>query len=65
VWRVAVGHDRAVVWTAGVDGQVQAINALDLDRACEIAAGSFDRRQRERYVGGERLRACPPTPRRG
>ena len=65
VWRVAVGHDRPVVWTAGVDGQVQSINVLDLNRACEIAARSFDRRQRERYVGGERLRACPSTPRRG
>jgi hypothetical protein len=38
---------------------------VELARACDTAARSFDRRQRERYVGGERLRACPPTPRRG
>ena len=41
-----------------VDGQVQSINLLDLDRACDLAAESFDRRQRERFIGGERLRAC-------
>lgn len=64
VWRVAVGHDRPVVWTAGVDGQVHSSNVLDLDRACEIAAASFDRRQRDRYVGGERLRACASTRRK-
>ncbi|MGZ8765440.1 MAG: WD40 repeat domain-containing protein, partial [Acidimicrobiia bacterium] len=58
VWRVAVGHDRPIVWTAGVDGQVHSINVLDLDRACDLAASSFDRRQRERFVGGEQLQAC-------
>ncbi|MGZ8762089.1 MAG: WD40 repeat domain-containing protein, partial [Acidimicrobiia bacterium] len=58
VWRVAVGQDRPIVWTAGVDGQVHSINVLDLDRACDLAASSFDRRQRERFVGGEQLQAC-------
>jgi WD40 repeat protein len=58
VWRVAVGHEQPVVWSAGVDGQVQSINVLDLERACDLAAPSFDRRQRDRFVGGEPLRAC-------
>lgn len=58
VWRVAVGHDHPIVWTAGVDGEVRAIDVLDVDRACELAAASFDSRQRDRFVGGERLRAC-------
>jgi WD40 repeat protein len=59
IWRLAVGDDHPVVWTAGVDGQVHSIDVLDLDRACDLAAASFDRRQRQRFVGGEPLRACP------
>jgi WD40 repeat protein len=58
VWRLALGHDHPVVWTAGKDGQVQSIDVLDIERACDLAAESFDRRQRDRFIAGEQLRAC-------
>ncbi len=57
VWRVAVTH-RSVVVTAGWDGTVALLDALDLDRACELGAGSLDRRARDRYLGNREPIGC-------
>jgi hypothetical protein len=31
---------------------------LDLDRACQLGAGSFDRRTRARYLGNREPQGC-------
>lgn len=58
VWRVAYDPERSQVWFAGEDGDVRAIDALDLELACETAGDVLDLRQRERYLGGERAIGC-------
>ena len=60
VWRLAVTPG-AVVVTAGGDGTLATLDVLNLDRACDLGAGSLDRRARERYLGDREPIGCDPT----
>jgi WD40 repeat protein len=60
VWRLAV-TPRSVVVTAGGDGTLATLDVLSLDRACDLGAGSLDRRARERYLGDREPIGCDPT----
>lgn len=59
VWRTAVLPDGTIV-TAGEDGQLRALDALDLRRACTLGAGSFDRQARQRFLGTRQPQGCRP-----
>jgi WD40 repeat protein len=58
-WRiVAVPEGRRFV-TSSEDGTVRIWDVLDLDRACDRVAGSFDAEQRRRFLGdGEVASGC-------
>ncbi len=60
VWRLAVTPGSVVV-TAGDDGTLATLDVLSLDRACDLGAGSLDRRARERYLGDREPIGCEPT----
>ncbi|MDQ1521802.1 MAG: hypothetical protein QOI55_2875, partial [Actinomycetota bacterium] len=57
VWRVGFAA-RSIVVTAGEDGTLVTLDALDLDRACQLGAGSFDPRTRNRYLGNRKPQGC-------
>ena len=57
VWRLAVTR-RSVVVTAGGDGTIATLDTLDLERACELGAGSLDPRARARYLGDRQPVGC-------
>jgi WD40 repeat protein/serine/threonine protein kinase len=59
VWRLAVTRTSAVVSTSE-DATVVELDVLDLERACELGAGAFDRRARDRYLGDRDAIGCPP-----
>ena len=60
VWRLAVTPGSVVV-TAGGDGTLATLDVLNLDRACDLGAGSLDRRARERYLGDREPIGCDPN----
>jgi WD40 repeat protein len=60
VWRLAVTPGSVVV-TAGGDGTLATLDVLNLDRACDLGAGSLDRRARERYLGDREPIGCDST----
>jgi WD40 repeat protein len=57
VWRVAVTPSGAVV-SAGEDGLLARLDALDLGHACDLGAPSLDRRARDRYLGDREPIGC-------
>jgi WD40 repeat protein len=57
VWRLGVTR-RSVIVTAGGDGTLAMLDTLDLERACELGAGSLDPRARARYLGDRRPVGC-------
>jgi WD40 repeat protein len=58
VRRVAIDA-HGVVTSAGEDGKVVALNALDLREACHLAEGAFDVRARTRFLGDREPEGCP------
>ena len=52
----------SVVATASADGTLALLDVLDLDRACELGAGSLDRRARDIYLGDREPLGCDATP---
>lgn len=57
VWRVdSAAHN--VIISAGEDGTLTTLDALDIDRACRLGAGSFDRLARSRYLGDRKPEGC-------
>jgi WD40 repeat protein len=57
VWRIAVSPNSGVV-TASLDGTVQTLDVLDLERACDLSSGSLDRRARDRYLADRDPTGC-------
>jgi WD40 repeat protein len=57
VWRVALTRAGTIV-TASEDGTIRTIDALDLQRACALSAGSLDARARQRFLGDREPRGC-------
>jgi WD40 repeat protein len=57
VWRVESAADNVIV-SAGEDGTLTTLDALDIRRACELGAGSFDRLARARYIGDREPEGC-------
>ncbi len=60
VWRLAVTR-RSVIVSAGGDGTLAMLDTLDLERACELGAGSLDPRARARYLGDREPVGCART----
>jgi WD40 repeat protein len=57
VWRMVVSPSSVIISTSE-DGTIAELDVLDLGRACELAAGSLDRRARDRYLGGREPIGC-------
>lgn len=57
IWHLASAKD-GTVWAANQGGILVEVDALVLGRACVLAAGSFDERQRERLLGNVSPSGC-------
>jgi WD40 repeat protein/serine/threonine protein kinase len=57
IWQMAM-TPTSVVYTASEDGTVGRLDALDIDRACELAADALSGPARERYLGNRELVGC-------
>lgn len=57
VWRVVAHPDKARFVTSSEDGTVRVWDVLDVERACERAAGAFDDERRRRYLGPDEAAA--------
>jgi hypothetical protein len=62
-WRIVAVPEGRRFATSSEDGTVRIWDVLDVDRACERVAGSFDAEQRRRFLGdGEVAAGCRGEP---